>query len=486
MQFSSMLGIQQLYAQRIKDIMYKEMITCLEQDSIRQAVRIMAANKVSCIFVRTPSGMIVGYVTDIILRDKVIAVAADVEAPIRNIMDYDIRSIGRDDYVYQALLRMFNHKIRYLLVSDEGRYVGFLSRNKLLSEQAQSPLVFIQSVKLSKTVAEMQQKWEAVPRFIHQLLQQDVKVSIINELITTISDAITQNIIELALAQSGAAPARFVFMVLGSEGRREQTLKTDQDNALIYEDVPAEKREGVRAYFLRLGQIVSDMLHEVGFAYCTGGYMASNPKWTHSLSHWKQNYYAWMEESQPNTAIQFSTFFDCRYLYGDSALMQDLKEYLDLQLQEPLDKFFVYLAKNALQYEPPSSLFGAIRTMRVDNRDVFDIKKAMTPIVDLVRLYALRNRLFKENTGERMELLRDMGIFDDKRYKELHLAYYFLMSMRLNKQVAQIINQKTTPDNYVDIKEITKIEKMTLKEIFKSIENFQTGVRVKFTNNLLG
>ncbi|WP_028295479.1 DUF294 nucleotidyltransferase-like domain-containing protein [Olivibacter sitiensis] len=479
-------GVQQLYAKRIKEITYKELVTCLESEPIRQVAHLMAANKVSCIFVKTPGGMIVGYVTDIILRDKVIAVDANVDGPIRNVMNYDLHSIDVGDYVYQALLHMFNHRIRYLLVIDENRYIGFLSRNKLLSEQAQSPLVFIQSVRLAKTVAEMKQKWELVPYFIQQLLQEEVKVSIINELITTISDTIAQNIIELVLKELGEAPVRFVFMVLGSEGRREQTLKTDQDNAIIYEDVEAGKRNGVREYFLQFGQKVSDMLHEVGFVYCTGGYMASNPKWTHSLSHWKQNYYTWMEESQPKTAIQFSTFFDCRYLYGNRMLMEELKEYLDRKLQEPLDKFFVYLAKNALQYEPPSSLFGSIKTMRVDNRDVFDIKKTMTPIVDLVRLYALRNRVFRENTGERMEVLRDMGVFDDGRYKELYQAYYFLMSMRLNKQVTQIIEQKVPPDNYMDIKDITKIEKVTLKEIFKSIENFQTGVRVKFTGNLLG
>lgn len=92
-------------------------------------------------------------------------------------------------------------------------------------------------------------------------------------------------------------PAKFVFIALGSEGRKEQTLKTDQDSAIIYEDKANEQRELVRAYFLDFATKVSDRLNDIGFVYCDGGYMASNPQWTHSLSHWKRNYKSWIEDT---------------------------------------------------------------------------------------------------------------------------------------------------------------------------------------------
>jgi CBS domain-containing protein len=482
----SYLMPEQMYSKKVGELAFRELITCKGSVPVFETAKIMAANKVSCIFITSESGNIDGFVTDITLRDHVIARQADVSKPIHYFMDREIRSIGTDTYVYEALLMMYQTKSRYLLVEREGAYIGFVSRNKLMSELAQSPLVFIQSVKLSRTITELKDKWSLVPYIVNQLVNKGIQAEIINQLITVIADTITQNVIEEVLKEKGEAPSKFVFMILGSEGRKEQTLKTDQDNAIIYEDKANEHREEVRKWFLEFAAEISDKLNEIGFAYCTGGFMASNPQWTHSLSHWKNNYKKWMEEALPETAIKFSTFFDCRFIYGEKSIMDELREFLDKELQQPLEKFFVYLAKNALQYVPPLTFFKPIKTITVAGREVFDIKKAMTPVVDLVRVYALRNRIFLENTGERMKALFDMGVFSEKQYQELTLSYYYLMSMRLKNQAIQILVNRTEPNNYIDIEDITRIERVTLKEIFKTIENFQAGIRIKFTNNLLG
>ncbi|RRN77298.1 signal transduction protein, partial [Pseudoxanthomonas sp. SGD-10] len=388
--------------------------------------------------------------------------------------------------LYEAVLMMFRTKTKYLLVEQEGKYLGFLSRNRLLSEQAQSPLVFIQSVKSALTIQELQQKWERVPKMVIQLLGRGVHAEIVNQVITTIADSIAIKVIEKVIAEMGEPPAKFVFMVTGSEGRKEQTLKTDQDNAIIYEDKANEQRELVREYFLEFAKRVSDYLNNIGFVYCTGGYMASNPDWTHSLLHWQRNYKKWMEESIPENAIKFSTFFDCRYLYGDRTIIKQLKEFLDLELHKPMGRFFAHIAKNALQYEPPLTFFNTIRTTTIGKAEVFDIKKAMTPIVDLVRVYALQNRIFEENTGERLKLLTEKGVFTQQQYQELTQSYYYLMGLRLKNQANQITIDKTNPDNYIPIEKLTKIERVTLKEIFKTIQNFQTGIKMRFTNNILG
>jgi CBS domain-containing protein len=301
-----------------------------------------------------------------------------------------------------------------------------------------------------------------------------------------VADTIALNVIETVIKELGNPPAQFVFMVLGSEGRKEQTLKTDQDNAIIYEDKANEHREEVRAYFLKFAEMVSDKLNTIGFSFCTGGFMASNPKWTHSLSHWKANYKSWMEESVPETVMKFATFFDCRYLYGAKWIMDELQRFLDTELQKPLEKFYFHLAKNALQYEPPLTFFKNIRTTIRGEQEVFDIKRAMTPIVDLVRVYALENRIFKENTGERLKALKEKEIFSATEFHELMQSYYLLMRLRLNKQARQLIHDKTEPDNYVNIQSLSKIERATLIEIFKIIENFQNRIKLQFTNTLFG
>jgi CBS domain-containing protein len=482
----SYLAADQLYSRKIESIEYRPIVQCSGDTPIYKVARQMADHKVSCLFVTGEQNHIIGYVTDITLRDKVIAQQKNPQDAVSTVMDNPIVSIDAEAYVYEAILMMFSTKTRYLLIQKQGEYVGFLSRNKLLSEQAQSPLVFIQSVKSSLSDEELKRKWDSVPHFVNQLLERGVNAQIANQVVTTIADTIAQKVIEGVIEHVGPPPAKFVFMVLGSEGRKEQTFKTDQDNAIIYEDKANEHREEVREYFLEFATEVSGRLNSIGISYCTGGFMAQNPKWTHSLSHWKRNYVSWMAESLPETVINFSTFFDCRFVYGEAAIMDELKVFLNEELQKPMDKLFYNMAINALQYEPPLTFFNTIRTFTKNSREVFDIKKAMTPIVDLVRVYALKNRVFEVNTGERMKSLLKMEVFTETAYHELYQSYYFLMSMRLKKQAIQIIQDKKEPDNYIDLTTLTKIERVTLKEIFKVIGNFQSKIKIEFTNSVLG
>ncbi|ULT22278.1 hypothetical protein KUH03_22795 [Sphingobacterium sp. E70] len=130
--------------------------------------------------------------------------------------------------------------------------------------------------------------------------------------------------------------------------------------------------------------------------------------------------------------------------------------------------------------------FKTIKTQTIGSTEVFNIKKAMTPIVDLVRVYALKNQIYEENTGGRLKALLNLGIFTQEQYDELHQSYYYLMSIRLKNQTNQIRIAKLNPDNYIAIENLTKIEKATLKEIFKTIGNFQLGIKLKFTNNIFG
>ncbi|MEK6476200.1 DUF294 nucleotidyltransferase-like domain-containing protein [Catalinimonas sp. 4WD22] len=480
------IASDQLYSRKIESVSPREIVSCPHTAPVYQVAKVMAEQKTSCLFVTDVEGKIIGYVTDLSLRDNVIAQQKNADLPIVEVMDNPIVSIDDQQYVYEAILLMFSAKIRYLLISRDGEYTGFLSRNRLLSEQAQSPFVFIQSVKLALSVDELMKKWNKVPEIVFQLLSRGVRAEIVNQMITTVSDAILVKVIEGVIAEIGEPPAKFVFMALGSEGRKEQTLKTDQDNAIIYEDKANEHREEVRAYFLHFAELVSGRLDHIGFSFCTGGFMAKNPKWTHSLSHWKRNYTQWISKAIPETVINISTFFDCRFLYGEEVIMKELKDFLDQELQKPLERFFYHIGKNALQYEPPLTFFKNIKTFQEGERDVFNIKKTMTPIVDLVRVFALKHRIFKTNTGERIEALRDQGVFTEKEYHELMQSYYYLMGMRLKKQAVQLISDKAEPDNLMDINSLTKIERVTLREILKTIENFQLKIKISFTNSLFG
>lgn len=473
--------IDDFYVKTIGEIPLKEILLCLPHTPVSEAARIMRDEKSSCLFVGDSKELIYGVITDITLRDNVVASGVSAESAVSEIMDPTLVAISKDTLVYEALLLMFRTKTRYLLVKEGGAYIGVTSRNKILTVQSQSPFVFIQSVKLALGREELREKWKQVPRIVDQLIQRGVRAEIINQIISAIADSIALRVIEQAIKVKGTPPARFVFFVLGSEGRKEQTLKTDQDNAIIYEDKANEHRELVRTYFLDFAKGVSEDLDFIGFNYCKGGFMASNPKWTHSLSHWKSNYASWFQESSVDTVMSYGTFFDCRPIYGDFSLLESLKDFMDEQLQHPLERFFYNMAQNALQYDTQLTWFRNIRTFKVDKEQVFDIKKAMTPMVDTIRLYALANRVFETNTGKRLKLLTEKGVFTKKESEELYQGYYYLMGLRLEKQAIAVIRDNKEPLNYINITTLTKVQAVTIKEIFKVIRDLQIKVKIQFT-----
>ncbi len=475
------------FTKTLKSIQPRPLITCSPDIPIHEAARIMTKQRISCIFVKKKGEeSILGFITDITLREDVVAEEVPYNTPVSGIMENPIVSLPEDALIYEAILLMFRAKIRYLLVENsDGGYAGVISRNKLLTDHASSPFVFIQSVKLAVSLDELRRKWNRVPDIVYQQLSRGVRAEIVNQLVTTVSDSIAQKIIESSIEEKGPPPCRFVFMALGSEGRKEQTLKTDQDNAIIYEDQPEDSDEAVRNYFLDLATLISEKLNYVGFNFCTGGYMAKNPKWNHSLSHWKKNYHRWISEPQPESVMNYSTFFDCRHIYGDRTLMVDLRDYLNDQLETPSSMFFYQLANNALQYEPPLTFFlKNFKTFSRGEQEVLDIKKAMTPIVDLVRLYALRYRIFNTNTGERLKELYEMDVFNKDEYYELRQGYYYMMALRLKRQAKNIIRRQGEPNNLLEPKSLTKIEQVTLKEIFKVIEKFQLKIKIEFKGSL--
>lgn len=473
------------FSRKVETITPKEIVSCTPQTPIYIVAQLMSENKASCVFIKNAEGEYVGYVTDITIRDNIVAKQVELSQPIQSFMDNPIATISPEAFVYEALLMMFRNKIRYLLVKEKENYIGTISRNKLLTDQSHSPFVFIQSVKLAVSVKELKRKWEKVPQIACQLLERGVKSEIVNQVITSISDTILLKVIEGSIDELGLPPASFCFIVLGSEGRKEQTLKTDQDNAIIYEDKANEQRELVREYFLNFATIVSEKLDHIGFSFCTGGLMAKNPKWTHSLSHWKNNYNLWINEPVPESVMSYSTFFDYRFIYGETGLLENLKEYISHQLIKPSEVFLYHLAKNALLFEPPLTFFNNFRTFTKGEHNVFDLKKTMTPIVDMVRVYALKHRIFKTNTGERIKALYEENIFTEQEYNELLQAYYYLMGMRLKIQARQIMKDNRLPDNYLDPSSLTKVEQVTLKEIFKVIEKFQLKIKIEFTGSLV-
>jgi CBS domain-containing protein len=266
---------------------------------------------------------------------------------------------------------------------------------------------------------------------------------------------------------------------MGSEGRKEQTLKTDQDNAIIYEDVPTGRNK-VRDYFLKFGEIACNLLNQAGYDYCQGDVMSKNPKWCQPLSVWKKYFSDWIHAAEPEDLLQASIFFDFRGGFGDLDFTGKLRKHL-LGSLSGWSGFFWHLTENALHYKPPLGFFrNFVVEPKGAHRDAFDIKGAIMPIVDFARVYALKHRIEETNTWERIHRLRLKQVLSQKESEELERAYSFLMQLRFGRQVEAVIEKNSKPDNYINPKKLTDIEQTTLKQIFKHVEKFQAKMKFDF------
>lgn len=450
--------------------------------TIQEAAQLMNREKISSIFLKSANGRCVGVVTEKDLALKVIATALNVKRPVMEIMSSPVQTIPDQALIFEALMLMMKADIRHLAVMDAAEdVVGILSSRDLLSAQGQSPLFLLREITEADSMAQIIDRYSRMPQLLRSLITSGAKAQNLTRFITAVSDAILKKVIALTLNELGQPPARFVFMIMGSEGRHEQTLKTDQDNAIVYEDVDKKDGPAVREYFLKFGEKACALLDQAGFAFCTGGVMAQNPKWCQPLATWKAYFSAWIHAAEPEDLLQASIFFDFRHGFGETFLIDSLRRHLFNSL-EGWSGFFRHLTENALHFKPPIGFFrNFVVESKGEHRSALDIKSAMTPIVDFARIYALSHKIEETNTLERLSYLQLKKVITAAEYDELEKAYSFLMQLRFVRQVTAVIDEKTAPDNYINPKKLTSIEQKMLKEIFKRIEKFQTKLEFEFT-----
>ena len=471
----------QFFNQHVASIYTIEPIFGSVSMSIREAAEVMTQNNISSLFVNSEKGNCVGVVTERDLARRVIARDLDTSRPVTEIMSTPVRTIPEYAQVFDALMAMMENDIRHLAITDvDDNVVGILTNRDLLSAQGQSPLFLIRTITEAVSIEEVVAEHNHLPQLIRTLVSSGAKADNLTHFITTVSDAILKKVMGFVLDKMGEPPTKFAFMIMGSEGRGEQTLKTDQDNAIVYEDVPQERAKEVGDYFLKFGEMANGLLNQAGYAFCEGGVMAKNPKLCQPLTVWKKRFSDWIHTAEAEDLLHASIFFDFRLGYGDGSLINSLRQHLNDSLRDWAG-FFWHLSENALHFKPPIGFFrNFVVESKGEHRDKFDIKSAMTPIVDFARIYALRHKVEETNTLKRLSHLRLKDVLSQQEYEELEKAYGFLMQLRLVRQVTAIIDERKKPDNYINPKSLTRIEQRMLKEIFARIENFQKKLEVDF------
>jgi CBS domain-containing protein len=471
-----------LFNQPVSEVCTRSLMICDADLPVQQAAEMMSRRRCSSIFVRGASGEIVGIVTDNDLRRKVIAEGRSVALPVADIMSSPVIAIPSDVPVFEALMAMMQQGVKHLAVTDaRQQVVGVLTNQDVLGRQGQSPLFLIRDIAAASSAEAIEQVHLRLPRIVQALIRAGTPALHVNRFITAISDAVLKRLSELVLKELEPPPVKFAFMIFGSEGRKEQTLKTDQDNAIVYEDSSSGAAEMVHDYFLKIGEAVCTALDRCGYRFCNADVMARNPKLCQPLSVWKRRFSEWIHAAEAEDLLYSSIFFDFRVGFGHADLVVQLREHL-LESLVGWSGFFRHLTQNALLQKPPLGFFrNFVLESKGEHRNKFDVKQAMLPIVDYARVYALKGGVAETNTLERLRELMQKGLMPAKDCSEIEQAYGFLMQLRLVRQVGAILEDGVAPDNYINPKDLSGIEQRLLKEIFIRIGNLQTRMSFDFT-----
>ncbi|MFP4391224.1 MAG: DUF294 nucleotidyltransferase-like domain-containing protein [Desulfohalobiaceae bacterium] len=455
--------------------------TCLPATSIREAAGKITAADHDAVLVMDNDGQALGIVTDHDLRDKVIIQGISRHSQVQAIMSSPLITVSDQTLVYEAVLLMMQHHIKQLAVDNENGICGLLSEQEIFLAQGLSPIFIMHQIKIAQNVEQIKSIHAKKPYLIKSLIDSGAKAQHLTGLITSMSDAILERLVEFALQELGPAPVEFTFLILGSEGRKEQTLKTDQDNAIIFSDVPESEKQAVQDYFLRLGQKTCGWLDEVGFAYCENDIMAQNPAWCQPLGQWQEYFLSWIHNAEGQDLLQACIFFDFRLGYGSQKLVSALKDFLFRALED-WGPFFRHMAKNALYFELPLDFFGGfILQSNKQKEKGLDMKAPMRLVVDFARIYALQINSPQTNTQERLTQVHNAGILKKGEYEELHYAYSFLMHLRLAHQAKAVMDQGKSATNLLPLENLTHIERRALKEALKRIRTAQDKLRTEFT-----
>lgn len=326
-----------------------------------------------------------------------------------------------------------------LVTSEKGDLNGIITNDILMRVFSRTPQMIISEIENAVTSHNLGNIFLNSRKIAVSMLLGHADPYSVSLLISTIADAVCKRVITLCLEEMGEAPCRFAFIQTGSAGRREQTFSTDQDNAIIFENITSEKLPEAEAYFLKLGQKINDNLDRAGFRLCKGENMAGNPKWCQPLEMWKKYFSGWIKMPGPEEILKISIFFDFRFCYGDKGLSDELREYIRNDLQTN-DIFFHHMTSAWKQFNPSSNILAGGKT---------DIKRILMPLTGIIRLYALKYGINGLSTTERIVELHSGGHIDNSLLSESLRAWKDLTSIRLNHQVA-CINQGIEPDNIVD------------------------------------
>jgi CBS domain-containing protein len=436
---------------------------------IQDAAILMTSEHVSSILV-TSKDKLVGLLTDRDIRTRCVATGLSYAESVSSIMSKELETVLDKTLLSDALLSMTRKKIHHLPVMKGNEPIGILTTSDVIRHLSTSPTLIATDVYKANSVDALKKISARLPELQLQLSLSSATAKHIGEVFSSITDAITCRLLELAEKSYGAAPVDYVWAAGGSQARNEQTSHTDQDNALIISDKLQPEHD---EYFKKLADFVCDGLDACGYIYCPGDAMASNSQWRQPLKKWIKNFSYWINSPEPKALMLSSIFFDLRPVYGTFSLFNQLQDTV-LKQTEKNELFISHMVGNALTHQPPLGFFRNFVMVQDDkHKHTLDIKhRGVVPIVDIARVIALDNGINATNTVERLDAALECNALSAEMHGNLIDALEYIGSLRIRHQAKQI-RAGLSPDNYLPPDELTGLEKNHLKDSFSIIKTMQ-------------
>ncbi len=425
--------------------------------TIFEAARVMRDRRISSVLVRSDPPAIL---TDRDFRNRVLAEALPGDVPVTRVASGPLRTVPAETPVYEAWLELLDAGLHHLPVVRSGEIAGVVTSTDLMRLSSHGPMALLRRVERLASRESLGGYATQVAEMASGLLAARLDPMVIAQLVARLNDTLLRTAVRWAEAELGPAPAPWAWLALGSEGRMEQTLLTDQDNALVF----ADEGTASRGWYQALADRVVADLRAAGFPECPGGYMAT--RWNGPLGEWRERFRAWLYEPRPQALLEAAIFFDHRRAAGglDVAPLQALvREAADLPV------FLRAMADQALRFHPPPALLLRLR----GESSTVDLKKhGLAPVASLARCYALELGGDERNTLDRLAAAERAGRMDAELRETVAEAYRFLLGLRLRHQLRHV-SEGLPPGDELPLSELSPVERSRLKESFGAIRRWQ-------------
>ncbi len=469
----------------VKDYCRRDLITCNCNDSIIVAAEKMRDNNVSSLIACDDENQPIGIMTDRDLRNKVVAGKIDsATVKVSKVMTTPVLSVTEDDTLFEVLYQMSRNRIHRVGVVDRNNeLVGLINESDIIRLQNRSPQRLLQAIDDATSSSDLKKVYQDNEQLVVFLSRNGVRTGDLVKMISLLNDQISEKLISLLKqGRFKGLGVKNAFMVLGSEGRRDQTLKTDQDNAMIIADDASDEDIAIIEEF---SEILINTLIEIGVPECPGGIMAKNPFWRRSLSNWKETIDSWIGSPSGENILNFSMFSDMRVICGDNALGAQLQDYV-VKVAAENSIFLAKMAQNICRFPPPLGMFGQIKTMsNGDYAGMMDLKKGgIFALTEGVKILALSAGMLGGGTHERLAYLQQQEILSDAQVSDIEASFNLLTFLRLRGQVDSAAAGREIT-NHIFPGSLDRVEKGRLKLALEVVKSFQGMLKQHFQLDML-